>query len=75
MKKSEEKVAEVTERGEADSAANGRAASEPIYDPTARPVWELVVEIGAHVPPEEWAKVPADFARHAKHYLYGAPKE
>lgn len=47
----------------------------PEYDDSARPIWEEVLEIGASVPPEEWAKVPADLSINLHHYLYGAPKE
>lgn len=50
-------------------------SSETAYDSTARPLWELIVELGAQVPDEEWAKVPSDFARNAEHYMYGTPKE
>jgi hypothetical protein len=42
----------------------------------AKPFWQQIVEIGAVVPEEEWRKqLPPDFARNAKHYMYGAPKE
>ena len=40
-----------------------------------RPVWELIVELGAQIPEEEWAKVPDDASINLKHYLYGAPKK
>ncbi len=43
------------------------------YDPTARPIWERIVEIGAQVPDEEWAQVPSDLSKNLKHYLYGGP--
>jgi len=33
------------------------------------------MELGASIPDEEWAKVPADLAKNLDHYLYGAPKE
>ena len=48
---------------------------EPAFDTTARPIWEVLVELGAAIPAEEWEKVPTDAARNLKHYLYGAPKE
>ena len=50
-------------------------ASDTAYDSTARPLWELVVEIGAQVPDEEWAKVPSDLSKNVAHYLYGALKD
>jgi hypothetical protein len=40
----------------------------------ARSVWELVGEISASVPPEEWSKTPTDASMNLDHYLYGAPK-
>lgn len=40
-----------------------------------RPVWEVIVEIGAQIPDQEWAKVPSDASVNYKHYLYGAPKK
>jgi len=51
-----------------------QAAGELPYDATARPIWEIIAEIGASVPDEDWAKVPSDLAINLDHYLYGAPK-
>ncbi len=39
-----------------------------------RPIWEVVEEIGARIPPEEWQKVPSDLSQSLDHYLYGAPR-
>jgi len=50
------------------------AVGEPEFDPTARPIWEVIAELGAAVPEEEWAKVPSDLSKNLDHYLYGAPK-
>jgi hypothetical protein len=44
-------------------------------DKTARPIWEIVEEIGASVPDEEWAKLPTDLSKNLDYYLYGAPGE
>jgi hypothetical protein len=44
------------------------------YDPNAKPIWQIASEIGASIPKEEWAKVPADLSKNLDHYLYGAPK-
>jgi len=56
-----------------------RAASRrpqlPAYDPTARPIWEVLVELGASVPVSEWEKVPTDLSINFHHYHHGAPKE
>lgn len=51
------------------------AIGEPEYDPTAKPIWQIALELGATVPDEEWAKVPADLSVNLDHYLYGAPKK
>ena len=40
-----------------------------------RPIWEVIVEIGAQIPDEVWATVPDDASINYKHYLYGAPKK
>lgn len=42
---------------------------------TKRPIWEVVAEIGAQIPDQEWAEVPDDSSINYKHYLYGAPKQ
>lgn len=41
---------------------------------TPRPIEEVLGEIGARVPPEEWARLPTDFSDQLDHYLYGTPK-
>jgi hypothetical protein len=41
---------------------------------SSRPLWQRIVEIGASVPEEEWAKVPEDLSKNLDHYLYGAPQ-
>ena len=63
-----------------------RKNSSPSYQPTPgesdtvsptttpqRPIWEIIVELGAQISEEEWAKVPDDASINYKHYLYGAP--
>ncbi|MDX2214988.1 MAG: hypothetical protein SFY66_16995 [Oculatellaceae cyanobacterium bins.114] len=47
--------------------------SEPVtnqllFDSDAQPIWELVAEISAQVPDEEWAKLPTDLARNFDTY-------
>jgi hypothetical protein len=39
-----------------------------------RPIWEIIPEIMAHVPPEDMAALPKDGASQIDHYLYGHPK-
>jgi len=55
--------------GETD---NGKVIS---LEPEEKPFWKRIIEIGAQVPPEEWAKIPKDLARNFEHYMYGGPKE
>ncbi|MDG2990599.1 restriction endonuclease subunit S [Candidatus Synechococcus calcipolaris G9] len=38
------------------------------YDPNAIPIWELVAQISAQVPDEEWKKLPTDLARRFDDY-------
>jgi type I restriction enzyme S subunit len=44
------------------------ALSELSFDPDAPPIWELVAEISAQVPDEEWKKLPTDLARRFDYY-------
>ena len=39
-----------------------------------RPIWEIITELSAQIPLEEWAKLPTDGAEQHDHYLYGSPK-
>jgi hypothetical protein len=36
-----------------------------------RPIWEIILESGPDIPPEERAAAPHDGAHNYKHYLYG----
>lgn len=38
------------------------------YDATARPIWEVAVEIGAKIPESEWEKVPTDLSKNFDFY-------
>jgi len=53
-----------------DETNNGKVIS---LEPEEKPL--RLMEIGARVPDEEWAKLPRDLARNFEHYMYGAPKE
>lgn len=50
------------------------AAAELAPPPASRPIWELIQDNMKDVPPEEFAKLPADGASEHDHYLYGHPK-
>ena len=75
-------------RGTAEFTADGKVkaipaistlsiqpAGEVAFDDSARPIWEVVAEIGASVSVEEWAKVPTDLAKNIDYHLYGAAKK
>ena len=57
-----------------DKATGVEEPASAASDVPKRPIWELVVELGAQIPEAEWAKVPDDASINFKHYLYGAPK-
>ena len=38
-------------------------AADIQYDPTAKPIWEIAVQIGANIPESEWEKVPSDLSK------------
>lgn len=38
------------------------------YDPQVTPIWELVAQISAQIPDEEWQKLPTDLARRFDDY-------
>jgi hypothetical protein len=58
-----------------DQARGAEEHASAVSSIPKRPIWELVVELGAQIPEEEWAKVPDDASINFKHYLYGAPKQ
>ena len=51
-----------------NAASEVPAVKEFSYDPEARPIWEIVMEIGAEIPDEEWAKVPTDLSKNFDYY-------
>ncbi len=53
-------------------------ASEASSDPNGtgvdrRPIWEIIEEVNAGLPPDTWENVPTDGSINLDHYLYGAP--
>ena len=47
---------------------------EPPPRENVRPIWEIITELSAQVPMEEWERLPRDGAEQHDHYLYGSPK-
>lgn len=41
------------------------------YDENARPIEDIIEELGREIPQEEWDKLPADFTDRLDYYLYG----
>jgi hypothetical protein len=40
----------------------------------SRPLWEVIADTNAELPPNTWDDVPTDASLNLDHYLYGAPK-
>lgn len=54
---------------QAESTTQQVAISDDFsFDPDATPLWEMVAQISAQVPDEEWQKLPTDLARKFDHY-------
>jgi hypothetical protein len=49
-------------------------ATRTQYDTEARPIWDVVAELGRSVPGEAWDQVPSDLSKDLDHYLHGAPR-
>jgi hypothetical protein len=47
-----------------------RRLDEISYDPSARPIWEIVEELGKSIPDTEWEKLPLDASVNLDRYLY-----
>ena len=47
---------------------------EPGYDTTARPIEDILAELAAQVPQEDWERLPRDLTDNLDHYLYGTAK-
>lgn len=46
--------------------------TELAYDDAARPIWEVLAEIGASAPAEAWDKLPTDLSKRLDDYIYRA---
>lgn len=49
-------------------------SEENQYDQSAKPIGEILGELGKQVDPKEWQKLPDDMNENLDHYLYGTPK-
>lgn len=59
---------EQTPQTQIDTIQQRSDLSELTFDPDAPPIWELVAQISAQVPDEEWKKLPTDLARRFDYY-------
>ncbi|MEA5418095.1 hypothetical protein VB712_02595 [Spirulina sp. CCNP1310] len=51
---------------------------QPIPDSSPannNPILQMIDEITAEVPLQEWDQLPKDFSQQLDHYLYGVPKQ
>lgn len=72
----EEVIVEAIRRLKRDEEAGkpntiGPTTAQEVDD---RPIWELIQELTASVPDEEFLKLPTDGAEHLDHYVYGHAK-
>jgi len=59
----------------ASKARSGRAVARKKSENALLTLIDDLRAIGTETPPEEWAKLPADFNENLDHYLYGSPKK
>jgi len=59
---------EQTPQTQIDTIQQPSDLSELTFDPDAPPIWELVAQISAQVPDEEWKRLPTDLARRFDYY-------
>ena len=57
-----------------DDATRAEIERKLAAPPTDRPLIELLEELWASVPEDEWDSIPRDLGVNHDHYLYGAPK-
>lgn len=50
------------------------AGAEPAKPIDGASMAEMIAEIAAQVPDEEWSRLPTDLSRNIDHYLYGSPR-
>lgn len=55
-------------------AEPGVGSKQPFSEEAVRPIEEILKELAAEIPPEEWDRLPADLTDNLDHYLYGTPK-
>jgi len=60
-----------------DPGTHGGASEQThgkVLDESARPIWEVLADLGQSIPDSEWDRVPRDLSENLDHYLYGAPR-
>jgi hypothetical protein len=64
----------LVQRLDQEQAAPAQATGHVPPAPAYRPIWEVADTLRQSVPPQEWARVPADGSAQHDHYIYGTPK-
>ncbi|MFQ5672504.1 MAG: hypothetical protein ACE5G9_05365 [Nitrospinales bacterium] len=49
-------------------------AKETDFDTSAKPIGQILEELGKEVPQEEWDNLPGDLTDNLDHHIYGTPK-
>ena len=49
-------------------------SAELSYDTAARPIEDVLTELAAEIPEEDWKRLPSDLTDNLDHYLYGTDK-
>lgn len=52
-----------------------RAVDEVLFDPSARPIEDVLAELAKEVPESEWRKLPRDLSENLDHHIYGTLEE
>ncbi|UBF29303.1 hypothetical protein K9N68_16585 [Kovacikia minuta CCNUW1] len=68
------RVIVLVSEGERASSNGDQTESSESQDFSAQSFLNMIDEIRAQVPDEEWKKLPTDLSKNIDHYLYGSPK-
>jgi hypothetical protein len=60
--------------GHGSNGASAEQTENGTHAPATKTIWEILADISAEIPDEEWDKIPHDGSINYKHYLYGHPK-
>ena len=52
-----------------------RRLGDQVYDAKARPIWDIIEEVGKCISEKEWEQFPKDASINLDRYLYGKEKK